>query len=101
VNKPDTYEDVHVTLQNGKTVYWPQGDMARLAPAAVCNVASRIIWLRAWLRKLGPEALSGMTHDERRKLEHLINTPISFEKEFLSGKSFEVHNAIKTLGSQP
>lgn len=87
--KPNTYEEVHVTTDDGRSIYWPKGDMTRLAPAAVCNVASRMLQLR--------KAINADPFD-MREVERLIAAPISFEKEFLSGDSLTVHNAIKALG---
>jgi len=88
---PDSFEEVHVTLQDGRTLYWPKGDMTRLAPAAVCSVAARLQALRKWL-KANP--------DQPAELVKLITEPIAFEDAFLSGDSLRVHNAIKELGSK-
>jgi len=85
----DSFEEVHVTLQDGRMLYWPKGDMSRLAPAAVCSIAARMVRLRAALKK---DPL------DMREMERLINEPIAFEDVFLSGDSLRVHNAIKELG---
>lgn len=84
----DNPEEIHLILADGRVVYWPKGDMARLAPAAVCHVASAILRLRKILKDHGGEIPS----DVLRKLEAVAG-PISFEKQFLSGNSAEVHNA--------
>ena len=88
----DTFEEVHVTLADGRTIYWPKGDMSRLAPAAVCSVVSRMQRLRAELKK---------DRYDMREIERLINDPIAFEKQFLSGDSLTVHNALKEAGKDP
>lgn len=85
----DGFEEVHVELKDGRTIYWPKGDMSRLAKPAVCSVASRMVQLRAVLKR---DPL------DMRELERLINLPIAFEDKFLSGDSIVVHNAIKELG---
>lgn len=87
----DNYEDVHIQTIDGKHVYWPKNDMSRLAPAAVCSVASRIVELRNLIKD---------NPDIPENVAKLINKPIAFEKEFLSGKSLDVHNGIKQLGEE-
>lgn len=89
MSSENTFEEIHVTLDDGRTIYWPKGNMTRLAPAAVCSVVGRIQRLRKELLK-DPR--------DMREIERLINEPVAFEKEFLSGDSTVVHNAIKELG---
>ena len=89
----DNYEEIHVKLESGETIYWPKGDIARLAPAAVCQIAQRILILRKILSE------HEMDKDLRRKLDQLAR-PIPFEDKFLSGNSVKVHNAIKSLGAE-
>lgn len=89
----DTYGEVHVTLQDGRTIYWPKGDISRYAPAAVCQVSSRIKLLRKALKNHEMDA--GL----RRELERLT-TPLPYEAEWDSQCSITVHNAIKQLGNE-
>ena len=90
----DGYEEVHVTLEDGRKIYWPKGDMARLAPGAVCNIAGRIVDLRAILDAHGCDIPPAI----RQKLEMLAR-PVPYEAAWFSGKSIEVHNALKEFGA--
>ena len=91
----DSYEEVHVTLADGRKIYWPKGDMTRLAPGAVCNVAGRIVDLRNLLKNHGEEIPAAIY----QKLAMLAR-PIPWEEAWFSGKSVDVHNALKQLGAE-
>ncbi len=71
------------------TPYNPSIETARLAPAAVCCVASRILRLRAKVKDF-PLTI-------QKELEQFI-APIPFETELLSGKIEAVDNAIYKTG---
>lgn len=88
-------EEIHLKLADGSTVYWPKENMGRLAPAAVVSAASRVVALRKFLKD-NEEALAP---DLRKKIEYLCR-PIDFEREFLSGNSLKIHNAIVDSASQ-
>jgi hypothetical protein len=92
----DTYGEVHVTLQDGRSIYWPNGDISRYAPAAVCQVTMRIKMLRKVLKK---EMSSELSSELRRELERLA-TPLPYEAAWDSQCSLTVHNAIKRLGDE-
>jgi hypothetical protein len=91
-NLEDSYGEVHVTLADGRNVYWPKGDISRYAPAAVCQVTMRLKILRKILKEYE------MSPELRRQLEH-ISHPIPYEKEWDSQCSITIHNAIKKLGA--
>lgn len=83
---PDTYEDVHVTLADGRSIYLPKDNMARYAPATVCAVLHRLDLIRKKARELG---ITG--------LDHLLR-PVPMEDLYKSGCSITLHNAIKEQG---
>ena len=89
----DKYGEVHVTLQDGRSIYWPKGDISRYAPAAVCQVTMRIKMIRKILKthEMSPEL--------RRDLK-LLTSQLPYEAEFGSQCSLTVHNAIKRLGAE-
>ena len=82
---PAGYEAITVQTADGRTLYWPPGDVGRLAPAAVCAVASRIVRLREKLALFSPE-------DQAMLRPFLL--PLPFEEKLLSGKIEKVHDAI-------
>lgn len=86
----DKYEDVHVTLQDGRDIYWPGDDMTRLAPATVCQVMLRIQQLRDFIKKNG----DALTASQRQDLDRIARH-VPLEEEFCSGDSLRLHNAIK------
>jgi len=71
------------------TRYEPDAEAARLAPNAVCNVASRVVWLRNKLSEFTPDVQAALA---------LFVAPMPFEKELLSGRMEDVDRAIKELG---
>jgi len=77
---------------DGRKIYWPKGDMSRLAPGAVCNIACRIVDLRSILANHGER----IPADIYQKLNMLARA-IPWEEAWFSGKSIEIHNAIKQL----
>jgi hypothetical protein len=89
-NQTNPVEEITLQTADGRTVYWPPGNMGRLAPAAVCAVASRIQRLRKEIESFPPEI--------RAKLAPFV-APLPFEQELLSGKIEQVHGAIRQLGS--
>ena len=72
--------------------YTPDEEAARMAPACVCNVASRVLWLR---RKVELGEFDATT---AAKLAPFI-TPLPFEAALLSGKMDLVDMAIKKIGA--
>lgn len=88
---PDADEEVHITTQSGEEIYWPKGDMTRLAPAAVCSIIARMLDLRKVLKE------ENISRELTQKLEWIAR-PVSFESKFLSEKSIEIHNGIKEIG---
>ena len=82
-------EEITIRTDDGRTLYWPEGNMGRLAPAAFCGIAARIVKLRELLPEFPPEV--------QAKLAKLV-TPLPFEEALLSGKMDKVHEAIKALG---
>jgi len=89
----DAFGEVHVTLQDGRSIYWPKGDISRYAPAAVCQVTMRIKMLRKVLKT------QEMSPELRRELERLA-MPLPYEAAWDSRCSLTVHNAIKRLGGE-
>ena len=73
-----------------KKPYEPDADAARLAPACVCNVASRVIWLREKLHEFDSSAQAA--------LQPFV-APLPFESELLSGRMQVVDAAIKKIGA--
>lgn len=73
--------------------YEPSIETARLAPAAVCNIASRVKWLRDLIAK-EPELFT------RAQIERLkpFTARIPFEEELLSSRMDQVDAAIQKLG---
>ena len=69
--------------------YSPSEEAARLAPACVCNVASRVVWLRQIVKEF--------PLDIQAKLKRFTD-PLPFEKELMSGKMDEVERAIIEIG---
>jgi hypothetical protein len=69
--------------------YQPDAEAARLAPACVCNVASRVVWLRKIMHEF----------DERTqaRLAPFVSE-LPFESELLSGRMAAVDAAIKKIG---
>ncbi len=88
----DSYEDVHVTLANGRSIYWPKDDMTRLAPAAVCQVMQRVLELRAWIAQAESQG------PVDAKLKHIARR-LPGEEAWLSGNSLRVHNELKQLAT--
>ena len=69
----------------------PSIETTRLAPACVCNVASRVLWLRAAVKK----------HPELQAVSHLLKPyidPLPFEAALLSGNYERVQEAIRGIG---
>lgn len=87
----NSYEDVHVTLADGRSIYWPKDDMTRLAPAAVCQVMQRVVELRAWIAQAESQG------PVDTKLKHIAR-PLPGEDAWLSGNSLRVHNELKEIG---
>ena len=90
--EPDSYNDVHVQLMDGRWIYLPKDDMARYAPATVCQVTHRIKVLRKLI-----ESATDLPVKLKRELDHIAR-PIPYEKEYDSSCSITVHNAIKDQG---
>lgn len=68
----------------------PSEAFARHAPALVCNVASRIVWLRRKAKDLPPEI--------QRELAPFLAT-MPFEAELLSGKIEEIESIAQKMES--
>lgn len=64
----------------------------RYAPACVCNVASRVLWLR--------EIISEFDRPTQKRLARFV-APLPFELELLSGNMERVDAAIKAIGALP
>ncbi len=62
----------------------------RLYPAFLCNLASRVLWLRQKMEK------GEFDEETKRKLKFMTD-PLPFEKELLSGKMEQVQSAIEGL----
>jgi len=77
--------------QRVRRAYEPDAEAARLAPACVCNIASRIMWLR--------QKLAEFDADTQRKLKPFI-APLPFEAELLSGRMEAVDAAMKKIGER-
>jgi hypothetical protein len=75
------------------TPYEPSIEIARLAPAAVCNVASRVKWLRDLLAK----EPTLFTPEQQRRLQPFV-ARLPFEEELLSSRMDQVDEAIHKLG---
>lgn len=86
--KPDTYDEIHVELKDGRKIYLPKEDMTRLAPATVCAVVHRLDLIRKKVKELG---ITG--------LDHLLR-PVPYEEQYKSGCSVTLHNAIKEMGKE-
>jgi hypothetical protein len=86
----DEYKDVHVTTDDGRSIYWPKEDMTRYAPATVCQIMLRIQQLRDFIKKNGDT----LTVSQRQDLERIARH-VPLEEEFCSGSSIRLHNAIK------
>ena len=95
INPPMTpvKSEITVKLEDGHIIYWPEGDFSRLAPAAVCNIAAKILQLRKILKDHGEE----IPQNVKKKLEFLAE-PFAFESSFLSSSIVEVHRGIKEIG---
>lgn len=78
-------EDITVELKDGRIIYLPPGDTARIAPAVICQVANRIAVLRQFLPTF-PE--------EVQRVLRFLALPLPFEEEFCSGKIERIHDAI-------
>lgn len=76
---------------NNHPPYKPDIEAARLAPACVCNVASRVIWLRQMLHEFDA--------DTQRKLAPFV-ARLPFEEELLSQNMALVDAAIKKIGRE-
>lgn len=73
--------------------YEPSIETARLAPAAVCNVASRVKWLRDLIAK----EPSLFTREQQARLAPFI-ARLPFEEQLLSSRMDQVDEAIRKLG---
>lgn len=73
--------------------YQPSLETARFAPACVCQVAARVVWLR----KLIDSADSPFNHEARLALRPFI-AGLPFEEELLSGNMDKVDAAVKAIG---
>lgn len=73
--------------------YEPSLETARLAPAAVCNVASRVKWLRNLLTK----EPSLFTREQQARLAPFV-ARLPFEEQLLSSRMNQVDEAIQKLG---
>lgn len=71
--------------------YEPDAEAARLAPACVCNVASRVLWLLQKLDEFDAET--------QAKLKPFV-AALPFEAELLSGRMDAVDTAIKKIGQR-
>ena len=79
-------------MDNGHP-YAPDAEAATLAPACVCNVASRVLWLRQEIAKGEFDPATAA------KLARFI-TQLPFEEALLSGRMSAVDEAIKRIGEQ-
>lgn len=75
--------------------YEPSIETARLAPACVCNVASRVQWLRRAIKEK-PEIF---TPSVAMALKPFTD-PLPFETELLSQNMDRVDAAIRAIGEQ-
>lgn len=88
-----TYEDITVTLLDGRKISWPKGDYSRFSCAAVCSIAAKMIKLREILKECEiPESV-------RRQLE-VVAEPFSFEDRFLKGNSVEKRKILTKIGEE-
>jgi hypothetical protein len=71
------------------STYQPDAEAARLAPACVCSVASRVMWLRQIAHEFDATT--------RARLAPFL-APLPFEAELLSGRMELVDLAIKKIG---
>jgi len=93
MKRPEPYEHITVELKDGKKISWPIGSVVRLAPAAVCQIAARILTLRKILSE------EPMPAGLKRRLEQLA-VSIPFEDKFLSGNSAKVYEALRDWGAR-
>lgn len=66
----------------------------KLLPAFMCNIASRVVWLRQAIEQ-DPE-LKKVAHKLAR-----FTAPMSFEKELLSGKMDQVQKVVDEITGLP
>ena len=89
------YQNITIKDENGKVLYFPRDyQYIRYAPAACCQVISRIVELRNFLNKsLKDRKIS----DEVYRMLQPFVQPVVMEEKFLSGKLVDIDEAIKEL----
>lgn len=89
---------ITITDNQGRKLYWPEEDMSRLAPAAVCGVLQRMEELRSLLRRAEAEGVI-MSPMLKKDLSHIAR-PLPYEAEWKSQNIERVHAALIELGTQ-